>query len=167
MTANISSGSSSANLSLHGASGSSLAPPFSSSSSYPARLAGFAAFSSSAIRRKNKSAADIVLEAVSAVGPSIVLDYLAELVVLVVGATSGVKGLKEFCALAALVVLLDCVGLFTVYVAVLAIVVEVSSCFVLFCLRCPGNRVAVWPSAPYSPFLFIISPLPAISFDRR
>lgn len=76
-------------------------------------------------RRKNKSASEIVLEAVSQVGPSIVRDYAAEVLVLLIGSTSGVGGLKEFCSLAALILVLDCVGLFSVYVAVLAIVVEV------------------------------------------
>lgn len=76
-------------------------------------------------RRKNKTASEIVLEAVSSVGPSIVRDYILEILVLGVGSTSRVGGLKEFCALAVIVVALDCVGLFTLYVSVLAVVVEV------------------------------------------
>lgn len=86
-------------------------------------------------RRKNKPASEIVLEAISKVGPSIVRDYAAEVVVLVVGSSSGVHGLKEFCALAALILVLDCVGLFSVYAAVLAIVVEVRSYFYVHPLR--------------------------------
>jgi len=91
----------------------------------PSVLNGSAPRTGGMPRRKNKPASEIVLEAVTKVGPSIVRDYAAEIVVLVVGGSSGVNGLKEFCALAALVLVLDCVGLFSVYVAVLAIVVEV------------------------------------------
>lgn len=90
-------------------------------------------------RRKNKPASEIVLEAVSKVGPSIVRDYAAEIVVLLVGSSSGISGLKEFCALAALILTLDCVGLFFVYVAVLAVVVEVCVLLLLCSICRPFN----------------------------
>ena len=79
-------------------------------------------------RRKNKTASEIVLEAVDQVGPSIVRDYLVEIFVLLVGVGSGVGGLKEFCSLAALMMGIDCLALFTLYVGVLAVVVEVGHC---------------------------------------
>ena len=86
-------------------------------------------------RRKNRPASSIVLDAVSSVGPSIARDYLLEILVLGIGASSSsftshsssTAGLKEFCALAVIVVGLDCIGLFTLYVSVLTIVVEVSA----------------------------------------
>ncbi len=80
------------------------------------------------LRRKSKPASEIVLEAVDQVGPSIARDYLLEILVLLVGVGSGVGGLKEFCSLAALMMGIDCLGLFTLYVGVLAVVVEVSQC---------------------------------------
>ncbi|KAF8315415.1 hypothetical protein DL93DRAFT_906082 [Clavulina sp. PMI_390] len=76
-------------------------------------------------RRKNRPASEIVLEAVGKVGGSIVRDYAMEIVVLLIGSSSGVHGLKEFCSLAALLLTLDCLGLFSIYVGVLAIMVEV------------------------------------------
>ncbi|KAF8327732.1 hydroxymethylglutaryl-coenzyme A reductase-domain-containing protein [Cantharellus anzutake] len=76
-------------------------------------------------RRKSKTASEIVLEAVDHVGPSIVRDYVVEILVLLVGVGSGVGGLKEFCSLAALTMGIDCFALFTMYVGILAVVVEV------------------------------------------
>jgi hydroxymethylglutaryl-CoA reductase (NADPH) len=71
-------------------------------------------------------ARDIAVNAVSRVGPSIVHDYALEVAVLTVGAASGVGGLKEFCKLAALILVADCCFLFSFYVAILTIMVEVS-----------------------------------------
>ena len=85
-------------------------------------------------RRKNKTAAEIVLDAVDQVGPSIVRDYMIEILVLVIGASSGVGGLKEFCSLAALTMVIDCVSLFTFYVGILAVIVE-ASCIFQYALR--------------------------------
>lgn len=76
-------------------------------------------------RRKTKTSSEIVLDAVEQVGPSIVRDYLVEIMVLAVGGGSGVGGLKEFCSLAALTMVIDCAALFTFYVGILAVVVEV------------------------------------------
>ncbi|WP_375803395.1 hypothetical protein, partial [Enterobacter kobei] len=44
---------------------------------------------------------------------------------LAMGAASGIGGLREFCYLAALALAVDCVFLFTFYVAILSVMVEV------------------------------------------
>lgn len=72
------------------------------------------------------SAAHVVRDAVIRAGPAVGRDYAVEIGVLVLGAFSGVSGLKEFCALAALILVVDCIALFTLYVAVLTIMVEVT-----------------------------------------
>lgn len=72
-------------------------------------------------------AREIVVNAVERVGSSIVKDFVLEIVVLLVGAASGVGGLKEFCKLAALILVADCCFLFSFYVAILTIMVEVSA----------------------------------------
>ncbi|KAG9010831.1 3-hydroxy-3-methylglutaryl-coenzyme A (HMG-CoA) reductase isozyme [Tulasnella sp. JGI-2019a] len=72
-----------------------------------------------------KPAKEVVQDAVDSVGEAIVRDYAIEIVVLAVGAVSGVGGLKEFCALAAFILIADCVVLFTFYVAMLNVFVEV------------------------------------------
>lgn len=72
-----------------------------------------------------KPAKTIVLDAVSRVGPGIVRDYAIEIAVLCLGAASGIGGLKEFCQLAALILAMDCFCLFTFYVAILSVMVEV------------------------------------------
>lgn len=71
------------------------------------------------------TASQVVKEAVARTGPSVIRDYAIEIAVLVLGAVSGVSGLKEFCALAALILAADCIALFTFYVAILNIMVEV------------------------------------------
>ncbi|GAA5968653.1 hypothetical protein JCM11641_007712 [Rhodosporidiobolus odoratus] len=68
---------------------------------------------------------DIVLNAVSKNGVSIVRDYAIEVAVLVLGAMSGVAGLREFCQLAAVILVWDGVCLVVFYVAVLTIMVEI------------------------------------------
>ncbi|KAF8515679.1 hydroxymethylglutaryl-coenzyme A reductase-domain-containing protein [Hysterangium stoloniferum] len=73
-----------------------------------------------------KPAREVVLDAVKQVGSSIVRDYAIEVFVLLVGSSSKVTGLKEFCALAAVILTLDCIALFTFYVAILTVLVEVN-----------------------------------------
>ncbi|KAF8501845.1 hydroxymethylglutaryl-coenzyme A reductase-domain-containing protein [Gautieria morchelliformis] len=85
----------------------------------------FSAFISSSSQSPIKSAREVVLDAVEQVGGSIVRDYAIEVIVLLVGASSRVTGLKEFCALAALILTFDCISLFTFYVAILTVLVEV------------------------------------------
>lgn len=98
--------------------------PISGAATPSARLASP---SPSALKSSSsKTAAQVVREAVDAVGPGVVRDYAIEIAVLGVGAASGVGGLKEFCALAALILACDCAALFTFYVAILNVMTEVN-----------------------------------------
>ncbi|OCF33965.1 hydroxymethylglutaryl-CoA reductase (NADPH) [Kwoniella heveanensis BCC8398] len=71
------------------------------------------------------AAKKIVVDAVRKCGVRIVRDYAVEIAVLSVGAASGIGGLREFCYLAALIMAVDCVFLFSFYVAILSVLVEV------------------------------------------
>ncbi|KWU43403.1 putative hydroxymethylglutaryl-CoA reductase [Rhodotorula sp. JG-1b] len=68
---------------------------------------------------------EIVLNAVSKTGPSIIRDYAIEVAVLVVGAMSGVAGLREFCQLAAVILCWDAICLVGFFVSILTIMVEI------------------------------------------
>lgn len=60
-------------------------------------------------------------------GYDIVKDYMIEIIVLVVGAASGVQGgLQHFCFLAAWILFFDCLLLFTFYTAILCIKLEIN-----------------------------------------
>ena len=72
-----------------------------------------------------KAAGDVILEALDRVGNVILRDYALEIAVLFVGVNSRVGGLKEFCAVAAVALAMDCLMTFTLYTAVLTIMVEV------------------------------------------
>lgn len=71
------------------------------------------------------AAKDIVIDAVSQSGISIVRDYALEIAVLSMGAASGIGGLREFCYLAAILMVMDCLFLFSFFVAILSVMVEV------------------------------------------
>ena len=71
------------------------------------------------------AAKEIVADAVYKSGVPIVRDYAMEIAVLSVGAATGIGGLREFCYLAALIMVADCLFLFTFYVAILSVMVEV------------------------------------------
>ncbi|ERS96480.1 hydroxymethylglutaryl-CoA reductase (NADPH) [Sporothrix schenckii 1099-18] len=60
-------------------------------------------------------------------GYDIVRDYAIEILILVIGAASGVQGgLQQFCFLAAWILVFDCVLLFTFYSAILCIKLEIN-----------------------------------------
>lgn len=60
-------------------------------------------------------------------GAQIVRDYAIEILVLVIGAMSGVEGgLQQFCFLAAWILFFDCILLFTFYTAILIIKLEIN-----------------------------------------
>ncbi|KAG8815324.1 3-hydroxy-3-methylglutaryl-coenzyme A (HMG-CoA) reductase isozyme, partial [Serendipita sp. 399] len=71
-------------------------------------------------------ASQVVTDAIRQTGPNVLRDYAIEVAVLSLGAISGISGLKEFCAFAAVVVTVDAISMFTLYVAVLNIMVEVK-----------------------------------------
>ncbi|KAJ7802213.1 hydroxymethylglutaryl-coenzyme A reductase-domain-containing protein [Mycena olivaceomarginata] len=68
---------------------------------------------------------EVVLDALSATYYPILRDYILEIAVLSLGASSRVAGLAEVCALAALLLALDCLMMCTFLAAVLCIMVEV------------------------------------------
>ncbi|KAI0634834.1 3-hydroxy-3-methylglutaryl-coenzyme A reductase [Trametes polyzona] len=72
-----------------------------------------------------KPSGEVILEALDRVGNVILRDYALEIAVLFVGVNSRVGGLKEFCAVAAVALAMDCVMTFTLYTAVLTVMVEV------------------------------------------
>ena len=86
-----------------------------------------------------KAAGDVILEALDRVGNVILRDYALEIAVLFVGVNSRVGGLKEFCAVAAVALAMDCLMTFTLYTAVLTIMVEVR----LVC-RCLSSCLFRW-----------------------
>lgn len=60
-------------------------------------------------------------------GYEIVRDYAIEIVILILGAASGVQGgLQQFCFLAAWILFFDCILLFTFYTAILSIKLEIN-----------------------------------------
>ncbi|KAI1811826.1 3-hydroxy-3-methylglutaryl-coenzyme A reductase [Poronia punctata] len=68
-----------------------------------------------------------VSRAIKETGFEIVRDYCIEIIILIAGAASGVQGgLQQFCFLAAWILFFDCIFLFTFYVAVLSIKLEVN-----------------------------------------
>lgn len=68
---------------------------------------------------------EVVLDALSATYYPILRDYILEIAVLSLGASSRVAGLAEVCALAALLLALDCLMMCTFLAAVLCIMIEV------------------------------------------
>lgn len=85
---------------------------------------------------KNKKAAEpstqgliqyAIQAAVKDKGYEIIRDYCIEIFILSIGAVSGVKGgLQQFCFLAAWILFFDCILLFTFYIAILSIKLEIN-----------------------------------------
>lgn len=85
-----------------------------------------------------KPAAAVLVEALDRVGNALLRDYLLEIFVLIVGASTRVGGLREMCAFAALILGLDCLSGVTFYVAVLGVMIEVSSFSFFFMASSPS-----------------------------
>ncbi|WFC99462.1 hydroxymethylglutaryl-CoA reductase (NADPH) [Malassezia yamatoensis] len=68
---------------------------------------------------------EVASQAIQSTIPGLLRAYAIEIGILCVGAMSGVSGLREFCQLAALILVYDATLLFTFFVAVLSIVLEV------------------------------------------
>lgn len=65
--------------------------------------------------------------AVKEKGFEIVRDYCIEIIILIAGAASGVQGgLKQFCFLAAWILVFDCILLFTFYISILSVKLEIN-----------------------------------------
>lgn len=70
---------------------------------------------------------EAVLVAVQDKGFQIVRDYVIEIIILTLGAASGVQGgLRQFCFLAAWILAFDCILLFTFYTAILVVKLEIN-----------------------------------------
>ncbi|KAJ3040415.1 3-hydroxy-3-methylglutaryl-coenzyme A (HMG-CoA) reductase isozyme, partial [Rhizophlyctis rosea] len=68
-----------------------------------------------------------VVQGALAVGPSLLMDYLIEGAVLGLGGLSGIRGgLPDFCMIAAFILLFDCVFLFTLFLSVLTLKLELA-----------------------------------------
>lgn len=71
---------------------------------------------------------DRVIEGASKVAPMIVADYMLEILVFALVALSRISGLREFCFLCTVILVVDCIFLFTSYLAVLTLKMEVRVC---------------------------------------
>ncbi len=101
---------------------------------------------SSSSRRQQQQmlpAATLLLEALDRCGNALLRDSALEIAVLTVGANSKVGGLRECCALAALILGVDCLMSATFLVAVMGVMIEVSSAFhsMNFHFICPLNAL--------------------------
>lgn len=78
-------------------------------------------------RQSGSSIQEAVLVAVQDKGFQIVRDYVIEIIILTLGAASGVQGgLRQFCFLAAWILAFDCILLFTFYTAILVVKLEIN-----------------------------------------
>ncbi|KAJ7071986.1 hydroxymethylglutaryl-coenzyme A reductase-domain-containing protein [Mycena amicta] len=91
----------------------------------PLRLARAVFTHPRALRPASTPAGEVVLDGLSATYYPIVRDYILEIAVLVIGASSRVAGLSEVCALAALLLALDCLMVCTFLAAILCVMIEV------------------------------------------
>ncbi|KAJ7274991.1 hydroxymethylglutaryl-coenzyme A reductase-domain-containing protein [Mycena rebaudengoi] len=91
----------------------------------PLRLARAVFTHPRALRSTSTPAGEVVLDALSATYYPIIRDYILEIAVLLLGATSRIAGLSEVCALAALLLALDCLMMCTFLAAILCVMVEV------------------------------------------
>lgn len=87
--------------------------------------------SKSGKRSPERSMDNVIQYAVQAAikdkGFEIIRDYVIEIVIIVLGAASGVQGgLQHFCFLAAWILFFDCILLFTFYTAILSIKLEIN-----------------------------------------
>ena len=82
-------------------------------------------------KSKKKNEADAIHSAIQAAikekGYEIARDYAVEILVLILGAASGIQGgLQQFCFLAAWILFYDCILLFSFYTAILCIKLEIN-----------------------------------------
>ena len=69
---------------------------------------------------------DVAIRAVAQVGPGILRAYAVEICILMLGAFNGMHGLREFCSLSILILFFDGCLLFTFFLAVLCVTLEVQ-----------------------------------------
>ena len=69
---------------------------------------------------------DVAIRAVAQAGPGILRAYAVEICILMLGAFNGMHGLREFCSLSILILFFDGCLLFTFFLAVLCVTLEVQ-----------------------------------------
>lgn len=69
---------------------------------------------------------DVAISAVAQAGPGILRAYAVEICILMLGAFNGMHGLREFCSLSILILFFDGCLLFTFFLAVLCVTLEVQ-----------------------------------------
>lgn len=76
--------------------------------------------------RNRDSVNQIISKAVESVAPTLIRDGLLEILVFILGAKSTIPGLREFCLMSAFLIGYDSILMFTWYVAVLSLKLEVG-----------------------------------------
>lgn len=74
----------------------------------------------------NGNVLQIIMRSVEMVAPALIRDGLLEIVVFVLGAKSTLPGLREFCLMSAFLIAYDMVLMFTWYISVLSLKLEVT-----------------------------------------
>jgi hydroxymethylglutaryl-CoA reductase (NADPH) len=67
----------------------------------------------------------IISRAVESIAPTLIRDGLLEIIVFIMGAKSTLPGLREFCLMSAFLIAYDIMLMFTWYIAVLSLKLEV------------------------------------------
>jgi hydroxymethylglutaryl-CoA reductase (NADPH) len=75
--------------------------------------------------RTRSSVHYVISRAVEFIAPTLIRDGLLEIVVFILGAKSTLPGLREFCLMSAFVIAFDIILMFTWYIAVLSLKLEV------------------------------------------
>lgn len=93
----------------------------------PRRQGGHLPASDSSNKNAPRTIQGALQTAVKDRGFDIVRDYCIEIIVLIAGAASGVQGgLRQFCFLAAWILFFDCILLFTFYISILCVKLEIN-----------------------------------------
>lgn len=76
--------------------------------------------------RINNGVHHVIARAVESIAPTLIRDALLEIIVFFLGAKSSIPGLHEFCLMGAFVIAFDVILMFTWYIAVLSLKLEVK-----------------------------------------
>jgi len=141
------------------------APLMPSSKHYSAPSSISPSTSSRRQQQQMLPAATLLLEALDRCGNSLLRDSALEIAVLIVGANSKVGGLRECCALAALILGVDCIMSATFLVAVMGVMIEVSSAFHLMTFRFACSILALFFPSTCSVFVRALILHPSTDID--
>lgn len=76
--------------------------------------------------QNNNDVLQIVSRSVESVAPSLVMDGVLEIIVFILGAKLTMPGLREFCLMSAFLIAFDIMFMFTWYISVLSLKLEVK-----------------------------------------